>query len=45
MCGPTVKRGFHPHMAGECKMLLKNFLIGLSEDQTLNTLAKKYGYK
>lgn len=26
-------------------MLLKNFLIGLSEDQTLNTLAKKYGYK
>lgn len=26
-------------------MLLKNFLIGLSENQTLNTLAKKYGFK
>jgi len=26
-------------------MLLKNFFIGLSENQTLNTLAQKYGYK
>src|SRR5699024_685964 len=26
-------------------MLLKHFFIGLSENQTLNTFARKYGYK